>query len=78
MEAVNLKQDLIHAINNLPSDMLEEMYKFLSFLEYRNSSFPNDSKEEILRNLKISAKEMQMIKDGNLEARSAKEFLNEL
>ena len=41
MEAVNLRQNLIHSINTLPSDMLEEMYKFLSFLEYKNHSKSN-------------------------------------
>jgi len=36
------------------------------------------SKEEILKNLETSAQEMQQIKEGTLEARSANEFLNEL
>ena len=46
MEAVNLRQNLIHSINTLPSDMLEEMYKFLSFLEYKNLSKSDDSIEK--------------------------------
>ena len=41
MEAVNLRQNLIHSINNLPANMLEEMSKFLSFLEYKHNSRPN-------------------------------------
>ena len=78
METVNQREELLYAINKLPSDMLEEMYKFLSFLEYQNSSLQERSKKEILKNLQTSATEMQMIKEGKLTARSAKDFLDEL
>jgi len=78
MEAINLREDLVYAINKLPSEMLEEMHKFLRFLEYKNSSFSDTSKEEILKNLEISAQEMNMIRNGQLEAKSAKSFLDEL
>ena len=78
MEAVDLRKDLITTINTLPADMLEELNKFLSFLEYKNLSNTDDSKEEILQNIETSAKEMQKIKEGTLKARSANEFLNEL
>ncbi|CAA6818088.1 MAG: Unknown protein [uncultured Sulfurovum sp.] len=78
MEAVDLRKDLIITINTLPADMLEELNKFLSFLEYKNLSNTDGSKEEILQNIETSAKEMQKIKEGTLKARSANEFLNEL
>ncbi|CAA6807943.1 MAG: Unknown protein [uncultured Sulfurovum sp.] len=78
MEAVDLRKNLITTINTLPADMLEELNKFLSFLEYKNLSNSDGSKEEILKNIETSAKEMQQIKKGTLKARNANEFLNEL
>jgi len=78
MEAVDLRKNLITTINTLPADMLEEVNKFLSFLEYKKILNTDDSKKEILKNIKKSVKEMQQIKEGTLEARNAHEFLNEL
>ena len=78
MEAIHLRQNLIDSIATLPADMLEELYKFISFLEYKKLSISDDSKEEILKNFKTSLQEMQMIKEGKLQARSADEFLDEL
>jgi len=46
--------------------------------EFKNFIKIHNSKEDILKNLTISAKEMQLVKDGKLEARSAKDFLDEL
>ena len=77
MEATHLRQNLIDSIATLPSDMLEELYKFISFLEYKNLS-DSDNKEEILKNFKTSLQEIQMIKEGKLQAKSADEFLDEL
>jgi ribosomal protein L17 len=58
--------------------MLEELYKFINFLEYKKLSASDDSKDEILKNFKTSLKEMQMIKEKKLQAKSADEFLDEL
>jgi hypothetical protein len=33
MEATHLRQNLIESITALPTDMLEELYKFINFLE---------------------------------------------
>ena len=41
MEAINLRESLIESINTLPSNMLEEVNKFLSFLKYENSTEQN-------------------------------------
>jgi len=76
MNVIDLRQNLISTINTLPSDMLKELDSFLHFLEYKKYS--KTEKEEILKNLKQSSKEMSMIQKGNLKARSAKEFLDEL
>ena len=78
MEAIHLRQNLIDSIATLPTDMLEELYKFISFLEYKKLSISDDNKEVILKNFKTSLQEMQMIKEGKLQARSADEFLDEL
>jgi hypothetical protein len=60
MEAIHLRQNLIESITALPIDMLEELYKFINFLEYKKLSASDDSKDEILKNLKTSLKEMQI------------------
>jgi hypothetical protein len=78
MEAIHLRQNLIESITALPTEMLEELYKFINFLEYKKLSASDDSKDEILKNFKTSLKEMQMIKEKKLQARSADEFLDEL
>jgi hypothetical protein len=78
MEATHLRQNLIESITALPTDMLEELYKFINFLEYKKLSASDDNKDEILKNFKTSLKEMQMIKEKKLQARSADEFLDEL
>jgi uncharacterized protein YecA (UPF0149 family) len=75
MEAIHLRQNLIESIMALPTDMLEELNKFINFLEYKKLSASDDSKDEILKNFKTSLKEMQMIKEKKLQARSADEFL---
>ena len=53
MEAVNLRQNLIDSISTLPNDMLEEMYKFLNFLEYKNRGL-NPPSKKLLANLKYA------------------------
>ena len=78
MEAIHLRQNLIESITALPTEMLEELYKFINFLEYKKLSASDDSKDEILKNFKTSLKEMQMIKEKKLQAKSADEFLDEL
>jgi hypothetical protein len=63
MEAMHLRQNLIKSITTLPTDMLEELNKFINFLEYKKLSASDDSKDEILKNFKTSVKEIQMIKE---------------
>ena len=71
MEAVNLRENLIHSINTLPSDMLEEMYKFLSFLEYKNLSKSDNfiekslDKNTLLTDFRDSLKDIKKLKDGD-------------
>jgi len=48
MEALHLRETIIENINTLPSDMLEEINKFLNFLKYKNSSNSDNLQDEIL------------------------------
>jgi len=66
MNAINLRQNLINSINILPSDMLEEMYKFLSFLEYKNSySSKSQNQIDILNEFEDSIKDIKRVKNCN-------------
>jgi len=66
MEAVHLRQNLINSINTLPSDMLEEIYKFLNFLEYKKISNNDTLKQEVtLNEFKESMKDIKKLKNGD-------------
>ncbi len=71
METVNLRQNIIYSINSLPSDMLEELNEFLSFLKYKNLSKSDNSKEEILdkesllSGFRDGIKDIKKLKDGD-------------
>jgi len=78
MEITYLRENILESINKLPIEMLEELYKFISFLEYKSLLDSSNSKEEILKNFKNALEEMQRIKRGELKPKDADEFLNEL
>ena len=78
METTYLRENILESINKLPIEMLEELYKFISFLEYKSLLDSSNSKEEILKNFKNALEEMQRIKRGELKPKDADEFLNEL
>ena len=66
MEAVNLRQNLIDSISTLPNDMLEEMYKFLNFLEYKKvSNSETITQQAILSEFKESIKDIKKLKNGD-------------
>jgi len=66
MEAVNLRQNLIDSISTLPNDMLEEMYKFLNFLEYKKvSNSETITQQAILNEFKESIKDIKKLKNGD-------------
>ena len=64
MEAVDLRENLINSINTLPSNMLEEMYKFLNFLEYKRFSSP-DNKEDTLHSFRDAIKDIKNLKNND-------------
>ena len=78
MEATYLRENILESINKLPIEMLEELYKFISFLEYKSLLDSSNNKEEILKNFKNALEEIQRIKRGELKPKEANEFLNEL
>ena len=82
MKSINLKEDIINSINTLPSDMLEEVYKFLDFLEYKNfSKSSNLSKDNTLDDFRDSIKDIQKLKNGDtsmLYNGSLDDMINEL
>jgi translation elongation factor EF-Ts len=78
MEATYLRENILESINKLPIEMLEELYKFISFLEYKSLLDSSNNKEEILKNFKNALEEIQRIKRGELKPKDADEFLNEL
>jgi hypothetical protein len=64
MEAVDLRENLINSINTLPSNMLEEMYKFLNFLEYKRFSSP-DKEEDTLHSFRDAIKDIKNLKNND-------------
>ena len=82
MEAVHLRQNLINSINTLPSDMLEEIYKFLNFLEYKKISNNDTLKQEVtLNEFKESIQDIKKLKNGDnsvLYSGSFNDMLEEL
>ena len=66
MEAVNLRQNLIDSIGTLPNDMLEEMYKFLNFLEYKKISNSDMlTQKAVLDEFKESINDIKKLKNGD-------------
>ena len=62
-----------------------QKYKFLidllnhfDFVEITEMETEGDSREEIITNLKQTAKDLKLLRDGKLETRSARELLKEL
>jgi len=64
MDAVDLRQNLINSINTLPSDMVEEIYKFLTFLEYKRLS-NSDNEEETIHSFRDAIKDIKKLKNGD-------------
>jgi len=57
-------------------DFLMELLRNFNFVQVEEND--GDTREEIIANLKETAKELKLLKAGKLETRPLKEFLNEL
>lgn len=55
-------------------DLLNNFY----FVEIIETETEGDSRKEIITNLKQTAKDLQLLKEGKLKTRSARELLNEI
>ena len=55
-----------------------ELLRNFDFVKVEQEEYEGDSREEIIANLNQAAKDYQLIKEGKLEGRPAREFLKEL
>ena len=73
----NRQQQITLNVASRKYDFLMELlqnFKFVKVIEEDDG----DSREEIIANLKQTAKDLKLLKAGKLETRPAREFLNEL
>ena len=59
-------------------DFLMELLQNFNFVKVVEEENDGDSREEIIANLKQTAKDLKLLKAGKLETRPLNEFLNEL
>jgi len=59
-------------------DFLMELLQNFDFVKVVEEEKDGDSREEIIANLKQTAKDLKLLKEGKLETRSAREFLEKL
>jgi len=59
-------------------NFLMELLQNFNFVKVVEEENEGDSREEIIDNLKQTAKELKLLKEGKLETRPAREFLKEL
>ena len=59
-------------------DFLMELLQNFNFVKVVEEENDGDSREEIIANLKQTAKDLKLLKEGKLETRPAREFLKEL
>ena len=74
-----MQQLIINISDNSKISFIMELFNNFNFATVENKEiFVGDSEEEILENIKQGLKEAQLIKQGKLKSRPAKEFVNEL
>ena len=59
-------------------DFLMELLQNFTFVRVEHEEYDGDSREEIITNLKETAKDLKLIREGKLEGRPVEELLNEL
>jgi len=59
-------------------DFLMELLRNFDFVKVEEENYDGDSREEIIANLKETAKDLKLLKAGKLETRPARELLKEL
>ena len=72
------KQRVILTVSPRKYDFLMELLQNFDFVQVEHEKHDGDSREEIIASLKQAAKDLQLIQEGKLEGRPAREFLKEL
>jgi protein-arginine kinase len=72
-----MKQLTINIPDNKYSFIIELMRNF-DFVKFDEEVYTEPSKEEIIQSIKQGLKEVKLIENGQMEATTLKDFLNEL
>ena len=70
------RQRVVLNVASRKYDFLMELLGNFNFVQIEEND--GDTREEIIANLKEAAKELKLLKEGKLETRPLKEFLDEL
>ena len=73
----NKQQQIVLNVTSRKYDFLMELLENFDFVKVVEEN-DGDSREEIIANLKQAAIDLKLIKEGKLETRPLKEFLNEV
>ena len=73
-----LGQRVVLTVSPRKYDFLMELLYNFDFVQVEEEENDGDSREEIIANLQQAASDVKLIREGKLEGRPAREFLNEL
>jgi hypothetical protein len=71
------QQQIVLNVASQKYNFLMELLQNFDFVKVIEKENDGDSPEEIMANLKEAAKDLKLIKGGNLKGRPARELLNE-
>jgi len=74
----NRQQRIVLNVVPKKYDFLMELLRNFNFVKVVEEENDGDSREEIIANLKQTAKDLKLLTEGKLQTRSARELLNEL
>jgi len=72
MKAAALKEKAINMLDSLPEDKLKSAIDYLKYLRGDFDCF------DVNKNIKDAFHEVKLIREGNIKAKTLKQFLNEL
>ena len=71
-------KELIVKIPDNKLGFFMELLKSLGFVKFKSSETDEDSKEEIIENIRQGWKEVNLIKQGKMKSRPAKDLIREI
>jgi hypothetical protein len=74
----NRKQRIVLNVTARKYDFLMELLRNFDFVKVVEEENDGDSREEIIANLKQTAKDLKLLQEGKLKTRPARELLEEL